>query len=619
MYSNNNKNIIPNNKTNYIIIPSIIDNNESLIKLSIKRKDNNIINDNIINHNKYPKLDNDNKYQRPDNMNMLVAPSHLKNYILHEPLLDYLEYYKFNDIYDLPDKTRKTIYVNNEFDEYVKNKGIEYEQTVMNNYKYPYHKINSPISLGSFYDTIDALNKKIPIIYQGVLFDYKNKTYGCPDIIIRGDYLNKIYNQTVEEQYYYVIDIKWSTVTLTSDRNNICNSDFIPVYKSQILIYTNALNEILNQNVKTGFVLGKRYLSIKSNQKTIIDNINFDILGVIDYQNHDNQYYKIVEDAVDWVLKVRNEGHNWRLLPKPTLPELYPNMSNNKDGKWRPLKKKLADELKELTLIVHVGYKERNNAISKGIYSYDNIYCNSNILGIKGSNGTIVDEIIKSNSNNSTKIFNPDIIKYNKNDWRYINDSDTKMVFYLDYETTNDFEHINMIFMIGVGYENKNNEWTFESFITSSSETESQISMFTHFWNYINNLLLVYNKKEAVFIHWTDAEPSFYNRVQMELKLPQKQFLDLYKVFINEPITIKGALNYSLKTIAKVMYNHGLINTQWSSESTCMNGLDALIQANKIYKNNINVTKQDMTDIIYYNEIDCKVLYEIHNYIRKYH
>jgi len=124
------------------------------------------------------------------------------------------------------------------------------------------------------------------------------------------------------------------------------------------------------------------------------------------------------------------------------------------------------------------------------------------------------------------------------------------------------------------------------------------------------------NKTEAVFIHWTDAEPSFYNRAQKEFNLPNKTFLDLYKVFIKEPISIKGALNYSLKTIANAMYKLKLINTFWDSNSKCSNGLDALVQANKIYCENHNIEINKMSDISNYNEIDCKVLCEILGYLR---
>jgi hypothetical protein len=198
------------------------------------------------------------------------------------------------------------------------------------------------------------------------------------------------------------------------------------------------------------------------------------------------------------------------------------------------------------------------------------------------------------------------------------------MEFFIDYETTNDFEKNNFIFMIGIGYNerpksNNHNNWNFKCFICKNNSDNEQQIMFSTFWEYINLLLKENNKDEPIFIHWTSAEPVFYNKIKSKFNLPNKNFLDLYSVFINEPITIKGALNYSLKTIAKTLYKHNLIQTSWSLNSQCNNGLDALVQANKLYSTKLNLELDDMKDISYYNEIDCKVLYEIILYLRENH
>ena len=63
-------------------------------------------------------------------------------------------------------------------------------------------------------------------------------------------------------------------------------------------------------------------------------------------------------------------------------------------------------------------------------------------------------------------------------------------------------------------------------------------------------------------------------------------------------------------------YSHKLINTTWSDKIT--DGLSVMVDAEKYYNNNMN--KQIFfRDIIKYNEIDCKVLWEMHNYIRNNH
>jgi len=549
---------------------------------------------------------------------LLVAPSQLKNYILNDPLIDYLDYYKINKITDLPDIQRENSLFNSEFDTFIMMKGIDFERKIIDQYKYPILHIEGPISYESYYKTVRALINKTPIIYQGVLFDFKNKTYGCPDLIIRGDYLKLIYNETkdINDELYYIIDIKYSTITLSSDESFICNTGFVPVFKGQILVYTIALNEILNQNVTKGFILGKKYVNTKNKIKTTVYNDEYNKLAEINYSTFDSNYYDLINKAKEWIFKLRTHGHTWSLLPKPSVQELYPNMSNNKDGKWHNIKKELAEEIKDLTLIVNVGYKERLTAFSKGVYSYDDNNCSSEVLGINGSKSIMINKILEINSSYCLDIIKPDKIIYNENNWRQTKMSQCE--FFIDYETTNDFEKNNFIFMIGVGYKN-NDCWDFKCFISKNNSESEQQNMFNYFWEHINLKLKEQNKEEPIFIHWTSAEPVFYNKIKSKFSLPEKNFLDLYSVFINEPITIKGAFNYSLKTIAKTMYKHNLIQTSWSTSSMCNNGLDALLQGNKLYATKSDLVLDDMKDISYYNEIDCKVLYEILLYLRKFH
>ena len=116
-----------------------------------------------------------------------------------------------------------------------------------------------------------------------------------------------------------------------------------------------------------------------------------------------------------------------------------------------------------------------------------------------------------------------------------------------------------------------------------------------------------------------------HNKLQKRISslgssLPNKIFLDLYQLFRVEPIAVNGALNYSLKSIAKAMNKHNLIKTSWDSRNPCSNGLNAMLLAHKAYKDTKEIMDEKnliMRDIIHYNEVDCKVLWEIINYLRE--
>lgn len=87
------------------------------------------------------------------------------------------------------------------------------------------------------------------------------------------------------------------------------------------------------------------------------------------------------------------------------------------------------------------------------------------------------------------------------------------------------------------------------------------------------------------------------------------------KIFIEEPIVIKGAFGYGLKEISDSMCYFGMITTRRPRD--IYNGYQAMMHALEYYK---NPTDQEnlkfFKSVIHYNEYDCRVLCEIINYLR---
>lgn len=578
--------------------------------------------------------DNDNSNKKPKIE--FISPSSLKNYMHNDPIIDYLSYWHINDIKQKPDKNRRFVKNNNEFLNYLFDNGINFEKNIIDKIK-EYHSVIqvynniSDLNIDNFELTKKYLLEGKNIIAQGVLYNFKNNTYGIADLLVKSTYINKLVPDTIEKSeelinkkfYYFAIDIKNSTIELNKDGKYVLNSGNLPFYKVQLLLYTQALSNIFNINIKKSFLLGKRYHW----GTKYYENNSLAKLGVIDYENIDFSYYEKFNNSLLWINNVRNNGNKWKLLPQPSIPELYPNMKNKNDSFWRPIKNQLANKINEITQIWNVGVKHRNIAHSKKIYNWKNKKCNSKILGFSEEStvGPIVDAIMDINRNTRNKIY-PNTINYNNNNWKTC-DPDT-LEFYIDYETITT-EYHSYIFMIGVGYINNKsdtiNKWTFKNFYLSELSDNAFKLMIDNFWLYINNILKEKNKKNSRFIHWTKAEPSQYNKCIDKFMLPNKNFIDLFDVFKNEPIVIKGAFGFSLKDISKAMYKNKMIETCWSNldntENKCENGLDALYLAIKLYNENTAIDKDNniLLTIQNYNEVDCKVLYEIIEYLRKYH
>ena len=164
------------------------------------------------------------------------------------------------------------------------------------------------------------------------------------------------------------------------------------------------------------------------------------------------------------------------------------------------------------------------------------------------------------------------------------------------------------IFLIGVGhFEDEDGGWCYNSFIMDELTMKEELRVLEEFIDYIKSF-----QQDYVLYHWYRAEPQFWKSA---MKRHDISFLfwwyDLSELFTDTPIVIKDCMNFSLKNVAKAMYKHNMINTNWTSDIS--NGLECAAQAALAYNDNV----VDFTNIITYNEIDCKVLFEILQYLRK--
>ena len=80
------------------------------------------------------------------------------------------------------------------------NKGLIFENAIMEimHEKFPNEiatvaSVYQAKSRLKFLETVNHINKGTPIIYQGVLHDDNRKIFGMPDLLVRSDYINKIF------------------------------------------------------------------------------------------------------------------------------------------------------------------------------------------------------------------------------------------------------------------------------------------------------------------------------------------------------------------------------------------------------------------------------------------
>jgi hypothetical protein len=608
-------------------------------------------------------INNNNKRRCLVKWNEMISPSSIRNYFLDDPLIDWLKYYSIKNLTDFPNHNNNNHqnYNNNSlsFNKFIMEQGILFEKIVFDKLKETSENSRLKIvqvsdnyqdvySYDKYMETVNYMKQGYDIIYQGILHDYNKKLFGIPDLLVRSDKLNYIFNQNkvIKEvrsifgnYHYVVVDIKHSTLNLNANRTFIKDMNSVMYYKGQILIYNKILGNIQHYEPSIGFILCKKLISVKKN--VIISSDNYmENLAMIDYNNVDKHINIKVNNAISWVNNMRTNGHTWFLLPQPSVLELYPNMKNDYDDGYRNIKLELADKIKEITSIWWCSHKKRTIAHSKNVYSWVDKKFNAALIDIKDDHiSRTINNILainRTNSNynyNSTNMNNNNsmniIIKTSdliKNDyWRYNDDSVLEL--YIDFETlnnnigqieTDNNNSMNIIFMISIGWE-YNNNFESETFMINQKNDDNELIMINDMWEFINNKMLELNKTDYKFIHWSNAEITFYNKFlskHQNNNYNKFKSFDLYKLFLDNNIVVNGALNFSLKTIAKAMHKHKLINTCWDKNSSCSNGLDAMYLAYNLYKNKDNVNEDDMKDIIKYNIIDCKVMWEIFSYLR---
>ena len=567
-------------------------------------------------------IENTNKKQK-------IRATDLKNFMIKDPIVDFLK---------LKNPIKKST---NTFSSFIMKKGCEFETELIkyiNIHKHPVVSINS----NEQSETIKLMKQGIPIIHSAPLSNRYNNTGGTADLLVRSDYLHKIVNEsplTEEEQkiespklgfpfHYVVIDIKFTTIPFKSDGKHILNSGMFPAYKSQTLIYNDALSYIQGYKPRYSYILGRRWkCNSKNGNSSSFDCL--DKLGVIDYQGVDKSYILKTKSAVSWVKNVNKNFNKWTVEDT----DLQPNMCVN-SNEYNREKSLIADNIGDITTLWFCGPKNREIALKNGIRSWRDKRCNSKTLGIKGNRAKVLNSIIKINQQNKIKIL-PKVIKNDLSDWK------TPLLgkeAYIDFETISDIfapfselpnqKNTDMIFMIGVGWESPTDGWKYKKFICNKADLDEEFRIMNEFMTFIQS----FEKKfywcaERRF--WDVAERRQFDRLtdisrdseQLDIisdqwKLNLDNWIDMCNIFKSEPIVIKDCFNFGLKNIANAMYKHKLISTRLDSE--CSNGLVASVNAWNVYQQHPEPIKSEiMKDIIKYNEFDCKVLWDIIKYLRK--
>ncbi len=615
----------------------------------------------------------------------LVAATRIGNFIKNDMIIDYLDLINENKLtldanlelkrkrssssgdIDFVNKKKKSSL------DYIFESGYVFENDIINQIENMMFNNNEKNKIANiteknidlnYSQTINTIvENKHSIILGGVLINDKNNTWGKPDIIVKGEWIQKYIANTIEQlclNKWYIIDIKSSTINLINKGEEMSSKLLYNVYKSQIYIYTQALNESLKKinidnNVHYGFILGKKYKYIVN--KNTITKKPFEYLGIVNFNkdlSNGNCWEKTITDALNWHNDLKNNWTNFKLNPI-NKDELYPNMKNSYDKNWHSIKKDIAYKNKEITLLWNCGIANRKLAWDNGIKNYSDPKLNSQILGFNGNaKEIIIDSMLNLLHSDNKFILNKsnNLMGWQqKSQWEFFIDFETynnDAIYDEESDWNNSFNN-QVIYMIGLSYFDSSNNLIHKSFLLEYKNCHqlsnefvsntnfdnvkyndcifctSEIDMINKFYNFIIKFKpeqtdIEMFKKNTRLYHWSGAEQIIFNKKIQEYNLDVKKFnlnwFDLLKVFKHDkyPIVIKECFGFGLKEIIKKLNNYGLINLSWSDLD---DGLLSSFIARDIYTG-INLKhNNDMYFIIEYNYIDCKALHLLLEWMRK--
>ncbi len=607
--------------------------------------------------------DSGKRLEKP-NWSAWVSASRTRNFLLGDPILDWLELYGEDEGFH-KDSEQKHHDPRTDFLDFIFRKGQEFELAILALLRQKFGADSIATIASTYTDaksaakaeaTFDQMAAGVPFLYQAVLRDPENRCYGMPDLLVRSDYLNRLVQEPLltdadvargapglglPAHHYRVVDIKFSTLNLDAQGISLLNSGSKKSYKAQVALYNRALGRIQEYAAPQAYILGRKW-EYQSKGKTYRGQSALERLAAVELNGLDRDIQSHADAALDWVRRLREMGASWNALPQPSIPELRPNAGNQSDQPWHGAKSEILSQTKDLTMLWSVGNKGRDKAKLKGFSSWDAKGLTPALLGKKGYTARILQAILDAQRDASGQLVFPQNIVNNKGGWK----ERKSLEFYVDFETVSDLDDDfsalpeaggqPLIFMVGCGYADASkpdSPWTYRSFtVTSLTEAEEVriLQEWTAWMRDVTDQVLGQGADLPPVIHWSNAEASFlgnaYNSAQErqpEQSWPEIPWFDfLSEVVKKEPIVIKGCLAFGLKAIAKTMHGHGLISTSWKDGST--DGLGAMVGAwwchHEALRLGCSMTDLDlMQEIADYNEVDCRVMWEIVRYLREKH
>lgn len=494
--------------------------------------------------------------------------------------------------------------------------------------------------------TFEAMTRGEPIIHQGVVWNPSNETYGAPDLLVRSDVLRSLFPEALREAeartpapglgsgswHYRVVDIKFTSLQL--DRHWNASTGHLP-YMAQTFIYNEALGRIQGYLPPASYLLGRSWKGPRDSGGSNC----FDRLAPVPHalMLKDRSLSDVCGDAVAWTRRLRFEGAKWD--PRDAaFPFLRPNLGEGSHP-WTSATRQIADDIADPTLAWQVGHDGREKAREAGVLRWTDPTFNASVVELGAKYGPILDQMLAINRDPAAEVVNPARIQAHRETWG----EPGTVEFYVDFETVSDvdddFSRLperggqNQLFMVGCGHI-EDDAWKFACFLAEELTLNCEAEIIEQWLAHMEDVRhrRAPGLERPLVFHWSPAESSGFtdglksarsrHPVRSGRWAEPNWFDFLAKVMREEPVVIRGRMGFGLKNFARSLRSHGLIDTEWEDNIT--DGLGAMVGAWAAYRESSGgepavADHEVMRSISRYNEVDCRVMMEAIQYLRRRH
>lgn len=464
---------------------------------------------------------------------------------------------------------------------------------------------------------------------------------GIADLVVRRDLLASLFDDpgavASEETTmggYAIVDCKFTTLHLGAEGDALASSHLAAML--QVAIYARALAELSGEPEGPAYLLGRSWdqgsgRSFRRGSGALERLARVRPDSPVGRDGH--LLAETLAAGLAWHRRLAEEGAGWAVLPEPTHPELRPNMKHPDDGPWHRAKARIARETAELTLLPGVGPDLRDAALVRGLARWDDPAVTPDSLGLGPKNGLRTAAVLTANREPGPPV-RPLRLERAESGWR----SPATCELYVDFETVNalgdDFARLPspggsaLIFQIGAGWW-EGREWRFWQRTAARLTPDAELALIREWVELIEERQLASGAGQAGvrLVHWSAAETSTLDTAYTAARSrhgegwPALPFWDVLERLIHpDPVAVRGAFGWGLKSLARAMHAEGLIETTWGDGPA--DGLGALAGAfaadAEAAARGCRLDQVDLIgEIARYNEVDCRTMAEIVRWLRE--